>query len=130
MEFIITVDRICNPTCIFPLLLTKHPQIHQMPFPTSLCHLFLPTAVYLWVFMSLISFCSHCIPLSTSHSVLFRNHIKNKAKQRKQNNISLLFFKRMKILPKKVLYLLENYCTCVEESKVRLSRSCAFFLKT
>lgn len=108
MEFI-TVDRICNPTCTFPLLLTKHPQIHQMLFPTSLYHLFLPTAVYLWVFMSLISV--HTVPLSTSHSVLFRNHIKNKTKQSKQNNISLLLFKRMRILLKKKQKKQNKSCT-------------------
>lgn len=54
VAFIITEDRLCNPTAHF-LLLAKHLPIYQVLFPASLYHLFLPTAVYLWVFMPLIS---------------------------------------------------------------------------
>ena len=94
MEFIITVDRICNPTCTFP-------SYSRNTLKSTMCFFLLLFIIcsylLLFIFGSLCPyFCSHCIPLSTSHPVFFRNHMKNK-KQNKQNNILLLFKRRIVI---------------------------------
>lgn len=72
VDFIITMDGICNLTCTFSSYSSNTLQYIEWLSPASLYHLFLPTGVYLWVAKSLISVHT----LFSKHSVHFRNHIK------------------------------------------------------
>ena len=87
-EFIITMARICNPICTFS---SYSPNTLKSTKCFFLLLFIICSYLLLFICGSLCPhFCSHCIPLSTSHPVLFRNHIKNK--QMKTNKTTYYSF--------------------------------------